>query len=172
METNSDVEIWVNFNNPGGIQSASFLAELAASPWSVHLSEWRNCDPTGPVNQIIGSATATSGTTLPLSSVYVTDQPGTILPVNGSVVIAAWIQALAAPNTATFTSPSGFTRLTDNGSSNASNHLDIEYQINPRKDVPMTPTLVSNRTTSSAAGFVVAIPAGRPSTDLSAYLAY
>src|SRR5665213_747928 len=95
----ANVEVWVYERNVGGITSATFASVNAA--WSMQLSEWSTGHTDSSRN---GTAASSSGTTLALTTT------GNIL-VAGSLVIAAWEQVIAAPATATFTTPTGYSSL-------------------------------------------------------------
>src|SRR5579864_95568 len=63
------VEIWAWFNNPGGILSLSLYAP-SSTTWTMQLSEWSGVIGVNSIAvtaiDTVGSATATSGTTLGL----------------------------------------------------------------------------------------------------------
>lgn len=161
--TNSDIEAWAFYSNPGGILSVTFQIAFigGSSAWAAELSEWSGIVSTSAV-EASGSATATSGTTL-------TPQTSGPSLTSTDAAISAWIQRVSG-STVNFTSPSGYTRLADDGSSNLTKHLDIEYRLN----VPLgiqSPTLTSDTATlTTAVGFTIALKAAPPKTDQTAYI--
>lgn len=159
-----DIEVWCLPNNPGGIQTATFTGD-AGSPSYMHLSEWANVDFQASVDTK-GEVTSTSGTTL-------TPRTSSGVASSGALAISAWFQVLAAPAIVTFTSPTGFTRLADNGAGNGLPHVDIEYQIGPvAAGPPLAPVLTSNQTTSGATGVTVVLKPASPVTDVTGFVAY
>jgi hypothetical protein len=159
--TNSDYEVWVYLNNPGGITVVNFLTVLTGQ-WYTHLSEWSNV-AFASASEATGTATATSGTSLTPATVTVAS--------GGDLALTGWIQKMGA-GTTVFTSPAGFTRLVDNGSTSGLNHIDVEYQINPAPG-GLTPVLTSTGTTNpTAAGLTLLLKAAHPAVDETAYLGY
>jgi len=159
--TNSDYEVWVYLNNPGGISAVTFQTVLTGQ-WYTHLSEWSNVAFASAV-EATGTATAIAGTTLSPASATVVSP--------GDLAISGWIQKMTS-GTCTFTTPTGWTRLTDNGSVSGLNHLDVEYQINPPAG-GLVPILTSTATTNAtAAGLTLVLKKAHDVVDQTAYLAY
>src|SRR6185295_7775759 len=157
--TNSDYEVWVWLNNPGGIQGVTFQTVLTGQ-WYTHLSEWSNV-ASASAAESTGTATATSGTTL---------TPPTTVVGLGNLALTGWIQKMAS-GTCTFTSPGGFTRLIDNGSTSGLNHLDIEYKLSPNPGA-LVPIPTSDATTNAtAAGLTLILKRAPQATDMSAFIA-
>lgn len=166
--TRTFISLWSHTDTVGGITSVQgYHNSTASATYYAHLSEWTSVNATSVLTDWGGDATATAGTTLSVNS---SSKP---LRYSGDLAIAAWIQYTGASNTATFTTPAGWTRLADNGSTTATEHLDIEYQIGPPVGLVNSVVLTSNQTTSSAAGFVIDYTAvTNAQNDMTAYLAY
>lgn len=156
-----DFEVWAYFNNPGSILTVTAVVANTAR-WSGTISEWANVSSL----EVSGTATATSGTSLVLS----TSSPVVSI---GDVAIAGWLQQLAVAGAVTFTTPGGFTRLADNGSDvTLGSHLDAEYQLNSPVG-SLSVTLTSSGTTSAAAtGAVIVLKAAPAVLDETAYLQF
>jgi len=162
--TTSNIEVWADLYNPGGIQVVNIpVAGIGIATWLTHLSEWANVASAAPLDAS-GSTSATSGTTLaPTTS-------GNVITA-GDVALTAWMQRAAGA--VTFTTPGGFTRLIDNGSDGTHTvHLDIEYRLNPATGAPLGPTLTSTGTTTSAVGAITVLKKAPDPVDLTAFLAY
>ena len=100
--TASEVTIFANFNNPGGITGVTFTG--GASPLSVSLAEF-TCP--GVANVVAASATGTN-TANKVASVTVTNGAGEIA---GDLVIVGATQHITAA-AITWTDPAGFTEFT------------------------------------------------------------
>lgn len=158
--TNSDIEVWVYLNNPGGINAVTFQTVLSAS-WQTHLSEWSNV-VSASATETSGTANAVGGTTLTPTTT------GSVISA-GDLALSAWIQKIAS-GTCSFTSPIGWIGLSDNGSVSGLNHMDVEYRIGPPVGI-LSPLLTSSATTNpTAAGLTLVLKAAPPATDQTAYL--
>lgn len=157
------IELWAYVGNPGGITVVEFTTP-AGVYWG-QISEWSNVQQvaTGVIDSS-GTATATSGTTL---TVTTSGNLGT----SGDLAIAAWVQT-SVSSLATFTSPGGWTRLCDNGVNSQDNHLDAEYLINPGTGATLSAVLTSNLTTISAAGFIVCLKPIPPAATQTNYVKF
>ena len=151
-------------NNPGGILTANFTVATVVSTTDAHISEWSGVQYVLPL-ETSGTATATAGTTLTPTAAAAIANPG-------DLVIAAWGQALSGAGTVTFTTPAGFTRLKDNGSSSVQGHDDIEYMLAPSVGQIMAPVLTSTGTTVFAAGAVIVLKRAPQAVDMTAFIAY
>ncbi len=160
----SEFELWIYQNNPGGMSVFNFRASALAAQWYGHVSEWSNVQ-IAAYGWDSSLGTATAGTTLDL----LTNDSSTVA---GDLAISAWIQRLAAPAVVTFTTPTSWTRLTDTGATSASDHVDIEYQLNPPIRAQLGTTLTSTGTTTSAVGAIVILRRAPPLVDQTAYLAH
>lgn len=156
--TNAHIEVWVYENNIGGITTATFAS--ASATWTTHISEWNNAK-FSITSQ--GQATSTSGTTLALSLTFAVAE-------TNDLAIAVWMQ-LHAANTATYTTPGGWTRLISDGATSLADHIDAEYQLNPALTT-LAVTLTSNRTTTSAAGLEFVLTHPSAAVDQTAFIEY
>lgn len=156
---NAHIEVWVYENNIGGITTATFTS--ASATWTTHISEWNNVKFTTAYQ---GNNDATSGTTLPLNLAV-------NVPETNDLAIAVWMQ-LHAANTATFTTPGGWTRLISDGATSLGDHIDAEYMLNPTSGTNAAVTLTSNRTTTSASGLEVVLTHPAAAVDQSAFIEY
>lgn len=182
--TNAFFEVWIYPNNPGGIQSVSIAITQAANVvWHGHISEWSGFQsdwsnstnpllPKYPLDAAQGTITSTSGATLTGSTGSNAEPLNQKVEFSGDLVITGWMQSTAAPSTPTFTSPSGFTRLIDNGSTSLSQHMDVEYQVGPAVGNPVVVTLTSTSSSSSAAGSIWVFKAGAPALDVTSSLGH
>jgi hypothetical protein len=162
---NDVVEVWAYPNNPGAIQVATFTVNATAAGEIGFLSEWKNVVSASIVDAS-GTATATSGTTLALSTT-------TAVTGSNELAVAVWVQQISVAAAVTFTSPSGWTRLIDNGSASvAAVHVDSEYLVGPAQAATLTAVMSSDHTTTSAAGIILALKAGNPAVDMTAYIRY
>jgi len=152
-------------NNPGGIIGVTVQATgpVGTGTYWAHLSEWSGV-ASASVLDTSGTATAVAGTTLTPSTAAAVVNPG-------ELAVVGWTQKIAT-NTATFTSPSGWTRLADSGALSRDTHLDAEYLIGPNSGPPLAPVLTSNRTTTDAGGVIVLLKRAPQAVDMSAFIAY
>ncbi len=168
--TQSDLEVWIYPNNPGGIQTVQFITSSASSAWYVYYEEDANVRAiAASALDVSGTATATAGTTLALS----TTGP---VSATGEFATAVWLQHLAAPAAVTFTTPTGWIRnLADSNAGN--DHIDSEslttgFTATPAAGSPLNVTLTSTGTSASAAGVIYVLKGNTPATDQTAYIAY
>lgn len=156
------IEVWIYPNNPGGLSTFNFTQSVTQS-WESHISEWSGVHLAGTLDVAATGATATSGTTLALTT-------GGNVPTTGDIAIAAWIQKVIT-GVVTFTTPAGFTRLCANPASQIE-HMNAEYKVNPATGAPLAPTMTSNTTTISAAGVLVVLKPIPAAVDQSTKLKY
>jgi len=157
-------ECWIWLNNPGGITAVNFGVG-AATTTDAEMSEWSGVVSASSL-EASGTATSVAGTTI-------TPTATSAVLSSGDLAIAFWAQAIAAPGTVTFTSPTGWTRLADNGSTSANGHSDIEYLLNPTINQTLAPTITSSTATNpSSAAAVIVLKRAPQAVDMSAFIAY
>ncbi len=170
--TQSAIEVWIYPNNPGGILTVPVTVSPLAG-WSTEIDEWYGVARITPL-ETSGAASATSGTSLTLTT------SGNILSL-GDLAQGAWIQRIAGAATVVLTVSAGWAdENASSGGNSAIDHFDYALFGNPATvqplpppvGAPLTVTMTSDHTTTSAVGVIFVLTPAHTATDETAYLQF